>query len=292
LCGGQEAVPVGLSDHLVAEDLVFSGHRSHGHFLAKGGSLRDMVAELYGRVTGCAAGRGGSQHLIDLAAGFIASAPILAATIPIATGAAWAIKNRGLPNVAVVYFGDGATEEGAFYEAVNYAAIHKLPVLFVCENNLYSVHSALDVRRPQGRNIVDIAAGFGVFAERLDGNDIGTVWKAGRLALERARRGEGPTFLEFTTYRWMEHCGPLDDSGLGYRSKAELDAWKQADPLVGSARRLNDLLPNGLAAVAEAEAAIRNEISDAIGFAQSSLFPRADTLLEFTLPTSRVAAES
>ena len=286
-CIGQEAVPVGVSQHLCREDLVFSGHRSHGHFLAKGGSLSAMIAELYGRATGCAAGRGGSQHLIDLEAGFVAAAPILAGTIPIATGAAWAMKRRKTENVAVVYFGDGATEEGPFYEAVNYAAVHKLPILFVCENNLYSVHSPMDVRRPQGRSIADVVAGFGIPVAQLDGNDAGNVWREAGNAIQRIRNGAGPIFLEFLTYRWLEHCGPLDDTGLGYRTHEELEAWKSNDPLARSLNSLLQMPEFDPEAIVAADAAIQVEIKKAFEFARASDFPAPDSLFEFVLPKQR-----
>lgn len=286
-CIGQEAVPVGISQHLRREDLVFSGHRNHGHFLAKGGSLNSMIAELYGRVTGCAAGRGGSQHLIDLEAGFVAAAPILAGTIPIATGVAWAMKRKSLENVAVVYFGDGATEEGPFYEAVNYAAVHELPVLYVCENNLYSVHSSMDVRRPQGRSITDIVTGFGVPVAQLDGNDAGNVWHEAGEAIQRIRNGAGPIFLEFSTYRWLEHCGPMDDTGLGYRTHEELEAWKRNDPLARSLNTLLQIPEFDPEVIVAAGAAIEVEIRKAFEFARASDFPAPDSLFEFVLPKQR-----
>ena len=158
LCVGQEAPPVGVSRHLRRGDLVFSAHRSHGHYLAKGGDLKAMMAELYGRQTGCASGKGGSQHLVDLAVGFMGSVPILASTISVAVGAALGTTMRGEDRIVVSYFGDAAVEEGIFHETMNYASVEKLPVLFVCENNLYGVQSALDVRQFARRRIVDIAA--------------------------------------------------------------------------------------------------------------------------------------
>src|SRR5579859_6536135 len=148
---GQEAVAVGVCDHLEPADQALSGHRSHGHYLAKGGDLRAMLAELYGRETGCARGKGGSMHLVDLEAGFLGATPIVASTIPIAVGVAFAARLRGQPLVTVAFFGEGATEEGVFHEAANFAALHRLAVVFVCENNLYSVYSPLEVRQPAGR---------------------------------------------------------------------------------------------------------------------------------------------
>ena len=184
---GQEAPPVGVSAHLRRDDLVFSGHRSHAHYLAKGGDLKAMLAELYGRETGCAAGKGGSQHLIDLDCGFMGSAPILASTISVGVGAAWAARLDGHDKVFVIYFGDGATEEGTFHEALNFAGTHRLAVVFVCENNLYSVHSALDVRQPN-RPIHSLAPAHGLHALHGDGNDVDVVHD---LAARRSRAPAG-----------------------------------------------------------------------------------------------------
>ncbi len=177
LCTGQEAPPVGVSAHLRLEDMVFSAHRSHGHYLAKGGNLCAMFAELYGRVTGCALGKGGSQHLVDLEVGFMGSAPILASTISVGVGAAWGRRRLGHNSVTAIYFGDGAVEEGTFHEAANFAAVERLPVVFVCENNLYSVHTPLALRQPPTRTIVDLARGHGLAAAGGDGNDVETVWR-------------------------------------------------------------------------------------------------------------------
>ncbi|MEQ9560280.1 MAG: thiamine pyrophosphate-dependent dehydrogenase E1 component subunit alpha [Rhodospirillales bacterium] len=283
LCIGQEAVPAGVMAHLHRADLIFSGHRSHGHYLAKGGDLKAMIAELYGRDTGCARGRGGSQHLIDLDAGFVASAPILAGTVPIAVGAAWAIKERGLDQISVVFFGDGATEEGSFHESMNYASVHGLPVVFVCENNLYSVHSGMAVRQPKSRSVADIGAGSAVPAVTVDGNDVFAVWRHAGEAIERARGGGGPTLLEFMTYRWLEHCGPLGDDDLGYRPAAEVAAWRERCPLVHAEKALGESgLTDDLRAAMEAE--ISKEIDDAFAFAKASPFPDAATFDAFTYP--------
>lgn len=234
---GQEAPPAALCAHLRPQDLVFSNHRSHGHYLAKGGDLAGMIAELYGRATGCADGKGGSQHLIDLDAGFMGSAPILASTISVGVGAAWAAKLDGREEVSAIFFGDGATEEGTFHEAMNFAAVEKLPVIFICENNLYSVHSDMTVRQPP-RPVAALGPAHGVPAARTDGNDADALWALGRAAMRRAVSGQGPSLIEGMTYRWREHCGPNDDVGLGYRSRAEFDAWAAHDPLVVARARL------------------------------------------------------
>jgi len=283
LCLGQEAPPVGISTRLRVSDLVFSGHRSHGHYLAKGGDLRSMVAELYGRETGCARGKGGSQHLIDLDCGFMGSAPILASTISVAVGAAWAAQMSEENRVVVVYFGDAATEEGTFHEAMNFAGLKRLPVIFVCENNLYSVHSPLGVRQPP-RTIASMGAAYGIEAERADGNDVELVYRLAGQAVRRARKGDGPTLLEFLTYRWAEHCGPNDDIHLGYRSAEELHAWKLRDPLKIARQRLirNGELDDDLENVMTEK--IRCEIDGAVVFAKQSPFPHGSELYAHVFP--------
>jgi TPP-dependent pyruvate/acetoin dehydrogenase alpha subunit len=287
LCTGQEAVPVGTAAHLRKTDYVFSGHRSHGHYLAKGGELRSMIAELYGRESGCAAGRGGSQHLIDLEAGFVASAPILAGTIPIAVGAAFGSVRNGEDRVTVVFFGDAATEEGVFHEALNYASVRKLPIVFVCENNLYSVHSGMDVRQPPGRSIADIGKAHAVPGLTADGNDVEEVWRVARAAIARARIGGGPSLIEFMTYRWMEHCGPNDDLLLGYRTASELYEWRRRCPIARSEAGLRRDRAVDDDALKAAEARIYEEIEAAVTFARQSNFPDASRLTEFTYPAAR-----
>lgn len=280
LCIGQEAVAAGVCAHLTRDDYVLSGHRSHGHYLAKGGDLRAMMAELYGKATGCARGKGGSMHLVDLAAGFLGAAPIVGSTIPIAVGAAFGAALRGERRVAAVFFGEGATEEGVFHESLNFAALKRLPVVFVCENNLYSVYSPLSVRQPAERDLIAIAAGHGVAAARGDGNDVAAVYALAGEAVRRARDGGGPTLLELATYRWREHCGPFYDNDLGYRSAAEFAAWRQRCPI---ARAEHMLRAGGAFDEAEGQAmraAIAAEIAEAVAFAKASPFPEPAALLE------------
>jgi pyruvate dehydrogenase E1 component alpha subunit len=284
LCIGQEAVPVGVSAHLESRDYAFSGHRSHGHYLAKGGALKAMIAELYGRETGCALGRGGSQHLIDLEAGFVASAPILAGTVPIGVGAAFGAAGNGEDRVSVIFIGDGATEEGVFHEAMNFAAVHRLPVLFVCENNLYSVHSAMDVRQPANRPVAEIGQAHAVPSVTADGNDVDEVWRHAGEAIARARAGEGPTLIEFLTYRWLEHCGPNDDIGLAYRSASELVNWQGQCPIIRSEAALRTIGLLDDAQLAAMESEIEEEIDAAFSFARDSAFPDESTLMMYTYP--------
>lgn len=283
ICIGQEAPPAGVSAHLRRSDSVFSAHRSHGHYLSKGGDLNAMIAEIYGRMAGCADGKGGSQHLVDLEAGFMGSAPILASTISVGVGYAWAQKRRGKDTVTVIYFGDGATEEGAFHEAMNFAGVNKLPVVFVCENNLYSVHTTLDIRQPD-RGIHELSKAHGTAGASGDGNDADEVWRLAGEAVERARTGGGPTILEFHTYRLKEHVGPNTDDHLGYRSKAEVDDWAARCPIV---RYEATLLGEGVLDAAQ-PGAIRSELIAEVGsafdFARRAAFPEPGELARFVFP--------
>ena len=280
LCIGQEAVAAGVCANLSRDDYVLSGHRSHGHYLAKGGDLKAMMAELYGKATGCCQGKGGSMHLVDLSAGFLGATPIVASTIPIAVGVAFGSVMRGQQRVTVVFFGDAAVEEGVFHESVNFAVLKGLPVVFVCENNLYSVYSPLSIRQPEGREIFQLAKGHGVESFQDDGNDIIKVYTLARKAIRKARQGNGPTFLEFKTYRWREHCGPYYDNDLGYRTESEFQEWKQRCPI----ERLRErLLGDGLISSQDIEGMVKElqaEIEDAIVFAKESPFPEEPLLQE------------
>ncbi len=278
LCIGQEAVAVGLCAHLTRDDYVLSGHRSHGHYLAKGGDLKRMMAELFGKVTGCSKGKGGSMHMLDLEAGFLGATPIVGGTIPIAVGAAFGTVMQGENRVTAAFFGDAAVEEGVFHESLNFAALRTLPVVFVCENNLYSVLSPLSVRQPSGREIYHLAQGHGVESFQADGNDVVEVYNLAGRAISKARRGDGPTFLEFKTYRWREHCGPNYDIDLGYRTEDEFQEWRSRCPID---RLKKHLKGKGLITDLEAEDmenSLRAEIDEAVEFAGESPFPEVEAL--------------
>ena len=193
LCIGQEAIAVGICAHLNVEDKVFSNHRGHGHYLAKGGDLRRLLAELYGFAEGCSGGRGGSMHLTDPAAGFIASTPIVGGTVPLACGYAWAEQIKKTGNVVVIFFGDGCFEEGVLHETMNFAVLKKLPLLFVCENNQYSVMTPLAERQPE-REIYKIALAHGMQAVNGDGNRVDQVYTLAQSAVAKLRSGFGPQF--------------------------------------------------------------------------------------------------
>jgi pyruvate dehydrogenase E1 component alpha subunit len=274
---GQEAVASAVGAVLARDDLAVSGHRAHAHYLGKGGDLPAMIAELYGKATGCCRGRGGSMHLVDLAAGFEGSTAIVANSIPVGVGLALAAKLKGTGQVACIFFGDGAVEEGAFYESVNFAAVKRLPVLFLCENNFYSVYTHLDVRQPAGRRIHEMAAGLGLASDEGDGNDVEAVYRMTAAAVAGIRRGEGPRFLEFQTYRHREHCGPNFDDDLGYRSEEEVRRWQADDPIP---RYEGRLIGDGVvseADLASMQARIADEVDEAFAFAEASPFaPAAD----------------
>ena len=227
---GQEAVPAGVCAALRPGDTVWGGHRSHGHYLAQGGSLEGLFAEVLGKTTGCAGGRGGSMHLIAAEQGIPGTVPIVAGTIPLAAGAALAYKLRGEARVAVAFFGDGALEEGSVHETLNLAALYKLPMLFICENNLYSSHLHWSERRAAD-NLDQAGAFHSVPGTRVDGNDVEEVYDATRRAVALARSGAGPSFLECRTFRWRGHVGASADEDVGVRRRGELAAWLERDPI-------------------------------------------------------------
>jgi pyruvate dehydrogenase E1 component alpha subunit len=274
---GQEAVAAGVCAALKPEDYVWGGHRSHGHYLAKGGDMRAMMAELYGKITGCSRGRGGSMHLIAPEVGILGTVPLVAATIPLAVGAALASRLRGSGAVSVTFFGDGAVEEGHFHESVNLAALYRLPVIFVCENNFYASHMQLLERRAAD-SIVDFAGGHGVPGVRLDGNDVGAVYAAAVEAVLRGRRGQGPTLLECRTYRWRGHVGPSWDTDVGVKRRDELKDWLPKDPIARARERLQTA---GVAAelLDRIDAEARREVEEALTYARESPYPSDEDLL-------------
>ena len=270
---GQEAPAAAAGAVLRPVDLAVSGHRAHAHYLAKGGDLRAMIAEIYGKATGCARGKGGSMHLIDERAGFMGSTAIVGGTVPVGAGLALAQRHTGGSSIVCIFMGDAVMETGVFYETANFAVLRRLPVLFLCENNLYSVYSPLSVRQPAGRKIASVAAALGLQAVCGDGNDVREAYDLIAAAAARLRAGEGPQFVELATYRWREHCGPLYDNDLGYRTVEEFECWRQKDPI---ALFRTALLADGIIDadwLDTAAAAIGDEIEAAFAFAEASPFP-------------------
>ena len=264
---GQEAIAVGVCANLTSQDQVLSTHRAHAHYLAKGGCLNSMMAEIYGKASGCSKGMGGSMHLIDTSVGFMGSTAIVGNTIPVAVGLALEKKLTRKKSIACVFFGDGATEEGAFYESVNFAIIHSLPILFICENNLYSVYSGLEVRQPVDRKIYKMVRAMGISAQHGNGNDVEEVARKVKHAKTIILKSGGPQFLEFDTYRWREHCGPNFDNNIGYREESEFLKWKKKDPLK------NFYSENSQKYIDRKIDTISREIDDAHQFADDSKFP-------------------
>jgi len=277
LCIGQEAIAAGVCANLEKEDWLFSTHRGHGHCIAKGTPLGPIMAELYGRTTGCSGGKGGSMHLVDTERGIPGTTAIVGGGIPLAVGTALATKLRDDGRVSVVFFGDGAYDEGVFYESFNFASLKRLPVVFVCENNFYATNSPQSARQPMCR-ISDSAAAFDAHGVCIDGNDAVEVYVKAAEAVERARGGGGPSLIEAVTYRWKGHVGPDEDHPKGCRPAEELDDWKEKCPIKGLRTRL---LAEGVITEADIErttADISREIDEAVEFALASPEPQPEDL--------------
>ncbi|HLB52493.1 MAG TPA: thiamine pyrophosphate-dependent dehydrogenase E1 component subunit alpha, partial [Chlamydiales bacterium] len=230
-------------------------------------------AEIYGKVDGCSLGRGGSMHLIDLEAGIIGTTPIVGGSLPVGVGVAFASAMKGENKATVIFFGEAATEEGVWAESINFAALKKLPILFVCENNLYSVYSPLSVRQPPERSRAEIVRAHGIFALQGYGNDVEEVFDITRQAMLKIRENKGPCFVEFDTYRYREHCGPNVDDSAGYRPKEEVDYWHARCPLKTHEQRLREQSLLNDASLAGMKREITQEIEEAFAFAEKSSFP-------------------
>ena len=275
---GEEAVAAGVMCNLTDQDQITSTHRGHGHLVAKGGDFKKMYAELFGRSTGYCKGKGGSMHISDMDLGMLGANGIVAAGPPIAMGAAFANQYRGNDNVAVAFFGDGASNEGAFHEAANMAGLYKLPLILCCENNGYGEftpqagHQAI-------KDVADRAPGYGMPGVVVDGMDAIAVYEAAHEAVARARAGGGPTLLECKTYRFFDHVG-VRGMGVSYRTDAEVLAWRERDAIKLLEKRLTE---GGIATAEELQAVhdrVFAEAKEAIEFGESSPFPDASELLE------------
>ncbi|MFM1755907.1 MAG: hypothetical protein RL621_831 [Bacteroidota bacterium] len=276
---GQEAIAVGVCSALSKDDVMFSNHRAHGHFLAKGGNLNSMIAELYGRSSGCCGGRGGSMHLIDLDVNFMGATPIVGGTVPLAVGAAWAISLQEKKCISIIFLGDGCFEEGVVHEAMNFSVLHKLPILFICENNNFSVYTRLNERQAD-RSIYKIAEAHGLNSFVGNGNDVNEVLSLASVCVRNARQKKGPQFIELKTYRWREHCGPDFDDFLGYRSSDEVKEGIQNCPI---ARITNQLIQNKNVSkfdIEKIECEISLEIRSAFDFALLSEKPSLEDSME------------
>lgn len=267
---GQEAIAAALSLFLTKEDYAVSTHRGHAHYLAKGGDLNAMIAELYGKETGCSKGRGGSMHLADKSVNFMGTSAIVGNSIPVGTGLGHAAKLDGLGAISVVYLGDAAVEEGVFYESLNFAAVAELPVLFVCENNGYSVYTDKSPRQPLLREITSLSRAIGLESRLIEQTSPSLFLSEVANAVNFVRSGK-PMLIEVRASRFLEHCGPNDDSNLNYRTKTELALALQADPLVQLESRLGK--GYSISQIAEIRVANIEKISNAFSFAEDSPEP-------------------
>jgi pyruvate dehydrogenase E1 component alpha subunit len=277
---GQE-IPAAIIGQLRDKnDTFISSHRAHAHYLAAGGSLPKMIAEIYGKVDGCAKGRGGSMHLFDKKSGFLGSSAIVGNSIPVGVGLAYSYKIKNKNSISFVFFGDGATEEGVFYESLNFAAIHKLPVVFVCENNKYSVYTSLSDRQPSSRSIHRVAESLGVSSTKISDFEVEAGLTITSDLIKKCRLNGGPKLIEIETYRHLEHCGPNDDDNLNYRFSQEIEKWKNQDRLF-SFQKL--LLSKGVITeevLRSKELEFQNDIDEAFVFAEESNFPTLEEVLE------------
>lgn len=271
---GQEAAAVASGVVLQKTDYAVSGHRAHAHYFAKGGDLKSMVAELHGKVTGCCRGRGGSMHLVDQSVGFMGSTAIVGNTIPVGVGLAHAIQLSGKNNICAIFLGDGAVEEGVFYESLNFAVLKRLPALFVCENNLYSVYTPLHKRQPMGRKIYELVRAIGAKTDLVeDGYDVLACYQSLQKMADFVRAGNGPGFVEIYNYRYREHCGPNYDNDIGYRSVTEYKSWLARDSVNAFQKQLlqEKLITDDI--VEKVKSEITQEIIDAFDYADHSPFP-------------------
>ncbi|MBN2239574.1 MAG: thiamine pyrophosphate-dependent dehydrogenase E1 component subunit alpha [Dehalococcoidales bacterium] len=277
---GEEAVAAGVCENMALQDYVFSNHRGHGHYIAKGGDLKAMIAELYNRETGCSRGRGGSMHLIDTSVGLMGSSSIVGGSIPLATGAALTAKLTGNGRVAVSFFGDAASEEGVLYESINFAVLKKLPVIFVCENNRYSVYSPMDHRQAID-DLFRKFEGLSIPSYQVDGNNVIEVYKLAAKVIKSARENEGPAFIECRTYRLKDHHGTGNGVDVGYRSQEEVDAWTERCPIAYFERYL---VNHGIISkddIGTIAAEIDEQVNEAFSFARSSPLPDPADVLKY-----------
>ena len=268
---GQEFISVAVCDVLNLSDIVFGSYRGHALYLAKGGDIKAMMAELYGKLDGCCRGKGGSMHLADKSVNMMGTSAIVATTIPEAVGYALAIKYRSSNQVVACFFGDGATSEGAFHESLNFASLKKLPILFVCENNDYAIHSRL-VDRANQMDLYKLAESHHITSCVVKESDIFKLRNTADTMINEIRSGSGPQFLETYAYRWMEHVGPGNDWSLGYRSEEEIQQWEKDDQV----KILGKMLPRDDRLRIEKE--INNEVASAMKFAENSPFPGKEEL--------------
>ena len=275
---GQEAVASGVMQHLADDDYITSTHRGHGHLIAKGGDFSKMFAELFGKATGYCKGKGGSMHISNMALGMLGANGIVGGGPPIAMGAAFSNRFRRTKQISVAFFGDGASNEGSFHEAANMAALYKLPCLFVCENNGYGEYTS-QANHQAIVDVADRAAGYGMPGVVVDGMDVVAVYEAAGEAIDRARKGEGPTLLECKTYRFYDHVG-VRGMGLTYRTDEELEEWKAKDAIQSFEKVLLKQKVMTQKKIDQVYGEVNADIEQAISFAETSPYPAPEDLLK------------
>ena len=268
---GQESVSVGVCDILDASDVISATYRGHAAYLAKGGDLKQMMAELYGKATGCAAGKAGSMHLVDMGANVLGMSAVVGTTIPVAAGYAFALQREGKGRIAASFFGDGATEEGVFSETLNFASLHKLPILFVCENNGFAIHSPTS-NRWATEALCERVRTYGIETQELADGDVFAIREAAGQAAQVIRGGGGPQFIECKTYRWREHVGPGEDYDDGYRTRDELEPWQARDQVAATGAILDDAERQAI------DDEVEGLIAEAVDFAEQSPWPEPEEL--------------
>ena len=268
---GQEAVAVGICDALNKDDVMSATYRGHAGYLAKGGDLKQMMAELYGKGTGCAGGKAGSMHLVDMNAGVMGMSAVVGTTVPIAAGYGFALGREGKGRIAASFMGDGATEEGVFSETLNFAALHKLPVLFICENNGFAIHSPTS-NRWATEALCERVATYGIPTHEITDGNVFSIRGAAEKAIGEIRAGGGPQFMECKTYRWREHVGPNEDYDDGYRSHDDFKPWLEDDQVAKTGEMIDDAERDAI------DADIELQITEAVDFAEQSPWPEPEEL--------------
>jgi len=276
---GEEAVAAGICAALRENDYITSTHRGHGHVIAKGAELKAMMAELFGKETGYCKGKGGSMHIADMQIGILGANGIAGGGLPIAVGAGWSARWRGTDQVTACFFGDDSSNNGTFHESMNLASLHKLPVIFVCENNLYGISTCQIMHQPIS-DIAIRATSYNMPGVVVDGNDVLDVYQAAGKAVKRARAGEGPTLIECKTYRWRGHHEGDPNQGARYRTKDEIEEWKEKCPVERFARKLVADKTATKKKLAEIQEKITAEIDSAVQFARDSRFPAVAEMYE------------
>lgn len=275
---GQEFLPSALSTMIKKEDSFIGTHRSHAQYISKGGSIKKMISEIYGKETGCSKGRGGSMHLIDLEVNFMGSSAIVGNSIPIGVGLGLADNIKNKKNLLTfIFFGDGAVEEGTFYESINFAAVKKTPTVFICENNFYSVYSPFQVRQPKGRDIFKMVKAMGIDSYLINTGNIEKDYRKTFRLIEYYRTQQLPVFLEYKTYRFLEHCGPNNDDKLNYRNLEEINRWIKKDAHTTLRKMLKKKFRYSSNEILSIEKENLKKIVDAFNFAENSKFPKSNS---------------